>query len=74
MLEILLGGIYMLKFLAALSCFILGSYQLYRTYQMFSHEQKNGGKQTSVFLPIALFSSIIFSLALFGLGISLFLD
>jgi hypothetical protein len=41
---------------------------------MFSHEQKNGGKQTSVFLPIALFSSVIFSLALFGLGISLFLD
>ncbi len=63
----------MVQFFAGIGCFILGGYQLYRTYQMFIHEQKHGNQRTSIFLPIALFSSVIFSFALFGIGLSIWL-
>ncbi len=60
----------MLEIIIGLICVILGGYQAYRTYKSFNFAKEHGNQNTSPFLPLALWSGIIFSFALIVMGIS----
>ncbi|WEV71261.1 immunity protein [Lactobacillus sp. ESL0785] len=49
---------------------LLGIWELYAVYKSYQGVRKHGGKGTSAFLPLALWSGIVFGLVLIVLGLN----
>ncbi|WEV51545.1 immunity protein [Lactobacillus sp. ESL0731] len=49
---------------------LLGVWELYAVYKTYHGAKVHGGKSTSAFLPLALWSGIVFGFALIGSGLA----
>lgn len=64
---------YMVEQLCGIIAIILGIWEIYSVYKAFYEVKRHGNENTSVFLPLALWSGIVMSFAFVIIGICLIL-
>lgn len=64
---------YMVEQLCGIIAIILGIWEIYSVHKTFSEVKRHGNENTSGFLPLALWSGIVVSLAFIIIGICLIL-
>lgn len=60
-----------MEVLVGIGCLILGGFGLYQVRNWFNDLKKNGDQNTAPFILMGMWSTLIFNLALMGIGVLL---